>query len=253
MRTGGLNPEAEPSSLIVPSLKPIAIVVPAWNEAATIGAVVRETFQALRPALGEGFAVVVVDNGSTDETAAKARDQGAMVVSEPRRGYGRACLAGIAASKESEILVFMDGDGSDDPAEIPLLIRPIQEGAVDLVIGSRELGEAEDDAHPFHAVIGTRLCVAFMNLTIGTKATDLGPFRAISKAALGRLDMEDVTFGWTTEMQIKAHRRLLRTLEIPANYRRRRGGLSKISGSWPASVRAGSRILGMICRHAFAG
>jgi hypothetical protein len=118
------------------------------------------------------------------------------------------------------------------------------------VIGSRDLGVPEDDAHPWHAVLGTRLCVALMNLTIGTRATDLGPFRAITAAAIARIGMQDTTFGWTTEMQIKAHRASLRVVEVPVNYRRRQGGESKISGSWPASVRAGATILSMIARSA---
>lgn len=230
----------------------LSIVVPAWNEAETIAGVVEETRRALEPAFPGAFEVVVVDNGSTDDTAARARAKGATVVAETRRGYGQACLTGIAASAKGALIVFMDGDGSDDPGEIPLLVAPILEGAADLVIGSRELGVPEKHAHPWHAVAGTRLCVALMNLAIGTRATDLGPFRAISAAALERLGMKDATFGWTTEMQINAHRKGLRTVEVPVNYRRRRGGDSKISGSWPQSVRAGSKILGLILREARA-
>lgn len=234
------------------SLEHVAIVVPAWNEAATVGGVVEETRKVLELVLRGRYEVVVVDNGSTDATAVRAREAGARVVREDHRGYGRACRAGIAASADSTIVVFMDGDGSDDPAEIPLLLAPIEERRADLVIGSRALGLSEDDAHPRHAVVGTRLCVALMNLTIGTRATDLGPFRAISSSALSRIGMQDPTFGWTTEMQIKAHRAGLRTVEVPVNYRRRRGGESKISGSFSASIRAGARILGLIARMAVA-
>lgn len=234
----------------VPAPTRLSIVIPAWNEEATIGRVVRETRRVLEclPALSSEL--IVVDNGSTDDTASRARDEGSQVVSESRRGYGRACLAGIAAASPGDLMVFMDGDGSDDPAEIPRLIAPIQAGASDLVIGSRQLGVSEEGAHPWHAVFGTRLCVGLMNTLIGTKATDLGPFRAISAGALARIGMTDPTYGWTTQMQINAHRARLRTVEVPVNYRRRRGGDSKISGSWPASVRAGSRILGMIARMA---
>ncbi len=239
-------------SATVPTLDRVSIVIPAWNEAATIGSVVAETRRVLEDMQPQRHEIVVVDNGSTDETALRAAAEGATVVRENRRGYGQACLTGIAASSDSAIVVFMDGDGSDDPAEIPLLLHPIRAGRADLVIGSRELGAPEDGAHPWHAVLGTRLCVALMNLTIGTRATDLGPFRAITTAALARIGMRDTTFGWTTEMQIKAHRAGLRTVEIPVNYRRRRGGESKISGSWPASVRAGARILGLIARMAVA-
>lgn len=235
----------------MPGQKLLSIVIPAWNEAATIGEVVALTREALEGLPEEQFEVVVVDNGSTDDTAARARRAGAVVVTEPGRGYGRACLTGIAASPLSEVLIFMDGDGSDNPSEVPSLIEPILRGAADLVIGSRELGESEKGAHPWHAVMGTRMCVALMNLLIGTRATDLGPFRAIHASALAGLEMEDTTFGWTTEMQIKAHRAGLRVIEVPVNYRCRRGGESKISGSWSASVRAGSRILGMIVKRAF--
>lgn len=229
----------------------LSIVIPAWNEAATIGGVIEEARGSLERAFPGASEVIVVDNGSTDETAVRARHAGATVVSEARRGYGQACLTGIAASAKGSLIIFMDGDGSDNPAEIPLLVAPILEGTADLVIGSRELGVSEAGAHPWHAVMGTRLCVALMNLTIGTQATDLGPFRAISAQALERLGMKDATFGWTTEMQISAHRAGLRTVEVPVNYRRRRGGLSKISGSWPQSARAGSRILGLILREAW--
>ena len=234
----------------MPGQKVLSIVIPAWNESATIAEVVKETREALRPLSEGAFEVLVVDNGSTDDTAEQSRRAGAAVVTEPGRGYGRACLAGIAALPPTDVIVFMDGDGSDDPKEIASLIEPILRGDADLVIGSRELGVPEKGAHPWHAVAGTRMCVALMNLLIGTKATDLGPFRAIRASALSALGMEDATFGWTTEMQIKAHRAGLRATEIPVNYRRRRGGESKISGSWPASARAGSRILGMIMKRA---
>lgn len=234
----------------MPVQKRLSVVIPAWNESATIAEVVKETRAALG-ALPEGaFEILVVDNASTDDTAEEARRAGAAVVSEPSRGYGRACLGGIAALPPSDVVVFMDGDGSDDPKEIASLTEPILRGDADLVIGSRELGVSEKGAHPWHAVAGTRVCVALMNLLIGTKATDLGPFRAIRASALSALGMEDPSFGWTTEMQIKAHRAGLRVTEAPVNYRRRRGGHSKISGSWPASVRAGSRILGMIVNRA---
>ena len=236
----------------VPGQKLLSVVIPAWNEAATIGDVVKETREALKLLPEGALEVLVVDNASTDDTADRARRAGAVLVSEPGRGYGSACLTGIAASSPlSEVVVFMDGDGSDNPWEIPALIDPIVRGDSDLVIGSRELGVSERGAHPWHAVAGTRLCVALMNLLIGTKATDLGPFRAIRASALSGLGMNDATFGWTTEMQINAHRAGLRVMEVPVNYRCRRGGESKISGSWPASVRAGSRILGMIVNRAF--
>jgi glycosyltransferase involved in cell wall biosynthesis len=234
----------------VPTRPRVAIVIPAWNEEAAIGRVVTETREALGDPRADGPRIVVVDNGSTDATASVARLAGAEVLSEHRRGYGHACLKGIAALDGTDVIVFMDGDGSDDPSEIGALLAPITRGAADMVIGSRELGAPEKGAHPWHAVVGTRLCVALMNLLIGTRATDLGPFRAIAAPALFALGMEDGTFGWTTEMQIKAQRASLRVVEVPVNYRRRRGGESKISGSWPASVRAGAKILSLITRSA---
>lgn len=235
----------------MPDLIRLAIVIPAWNEEASIGPVVTDTRATLAARSGDAFRILVIDNGSTDATAAMASRAGAEVVSEPRRGYGRACLTGVAALAATDVIIFMDGDGSDDPEGIPSLIAPITRGEADLVIGSRELGVSEKGAHPWHAVAGTRLCVTLMNLLIGTKATDLGPFRAIRATALAELGMEDATFGWTTEMQIKAHSASLRVAEVPVNYRCRRGGESKISGSWPASVRAGSKIIWMIAKRAF--
>jgi glycosyltransferase involved in cell wall biosynthesis len=192
---------------------------------------------------------VVVDNGSHDRTAEVARAAGARVVSEPRRGYGQACLAGIAAAEGADVFVFLDGDHSDHPRQLPDVLAPILAGEADLVIGSRALGRRGKGSHPLHAVLGTRLSVALMNRLIGTRATDLGPFRAVTAEALGRLDMRDRNFGWTVEMQVKAARRGLRVREVPVDYRPR-VGRSKVSGTLLGSVRAGARILGTIARHA---
>lgn len=230
------------------NLASVAVVIPAWNEETTIGAVIVETRHVL-DRKQRAAEIIVVDNGSSDATASVASSCGAHVVQEPRRGYGQACLAGIAAAR-ADVLLFMDGDGSDDPNEIESLIGPIETDSADLVIGSREMGVSELGAHPWHAVYGTRICVLLMNALIGTKATDLGPFRAIRSASLHALNMADASFAWTVEMQIKAQRARLRALEVPANYRRRRGGDSKISGSPIASVRAGTKIVSFILSHA---
>jgi len=220
----------------------VVVVIPAVDEEEAIGRVVTEI-----PAAADE--VIVVDNGSRDGTAARALAAGARVVREPRRGYGQACLAGIAAAPDADVFAFVDGDHSDYPQQLPSLLAPILAGEADLVVGSRRLGRAAPGAHPWHAVVGTRLCVALMNRLIGTEATDLGPFRAITATALRRLDMRDRDFGWTVEMQVKARRRGLRVREVPVDYRPRIGR-SKVSGTLAGSVRAGAKILGTIARYA---
>lgn len=220
----------------------VAVVIPAVDEEQAIPLVLAE----IPPMVDD---VVVVDNGSRDRTAWVARAAGARVVTEARRGYGWACLAGIAAVGDADIVVFLDGDHSDFPAQIPELLSPILGGTADLVVGSRRLGRSAPGAHPWHAVAGTKLCVSLMNATIGTRATDLGPFRAITMDALRGLGMRDRTFGWTVEMQVKAARRGLRVVEVPVDYRPRIGR-SKVSGTIGGSVRAGFKIIGTIARHA---
>jgi glycosyltransferase involved in cell wall biosynthesis len=222
----------------------IVVVIPALDEEAAIGQVLAE----VPPVVSE---VIVVDNGSRDRTAEAARAAGGRVIVEPRRGYGQACLAGIAAAGEADVLVFLDGDHSDHPAQLVDLLAPIRAGQADLVIGSRRLGRRARGAHPAHAVFGTRICVLLMNLLIGTRATDLGPFRAITAPALRRLEMRDRNFGWTVEMQVKAKKRGLRVVEVPVDYRPRMGR-SKVSGTISGTVRAGAKILGTIARYAFS-
>jgi glycosyltransferase involved in cell wall biosynthesis len=221
----------------------VVAIIPALDEEDTIGEVVR----GLPPLVAE---TIVVDNGSRDATASRARGAGARVVLEPRRGYGQACLAGIAAAGAADVIVFLDGDGSDDPAQASEVAGPVLDGRAELVIGSRQLGPREPGAHPWHAVLGTRLCVGLMNVLSGSRATDLGPFRAVSAAALRRLEMRDRDYGWTVEMQVKAARLGLRVLEVPVAQRQRRGGRSKVSGTLRGTVGAGTKIIATILRHA---
>jgi hypothetical protein len=220
----------------------IVVVIPALDEEEAIPSVVREV-----PAVVDE--VIVVDNGSRDGTAAAAREAGATVVSEPRRGYGSACRAGIAAAGGADVIVFLDGDRSDYPAQLVDVVRPILDGRADLVIGSRTLGRREAGAHPRHAVLGTRACVALMNVLAGSRATDLGPFRAITADALRRLDVRDRSYGWTVEMQVKAARRGLRVVEVPVDYRPRLGR-SKVSGTLRGTLGAGTKIVATILRYA---
>jgi len=220
----------------------IALVIPALNEEQALAKLLDE----LPPSL---FArVIVVDNGSTDATAAVARRGGAEVVEEPRRGYGRACLAGLARlGPDTDIVVFMDADGSDVPAEAARLIEPIFRGEADLVIGSRALGGAEPGSLRWAQRWGNRRAVGLIRLFYGFRYTDLGPFRAIRWRSLQTLDMRDTNFGWTVEMQVKALQRGLRVAERPVSYRVRIGK-SKISGTVGGTVKAGIKILWTIAR-----
>jgi len=215
----------------------IALIIPALDEELALATVLDELPRSL-------FAqVIVVDNGSRDSTAAVAR-----VVSEPRRGYGRACLAGLAAlDGAADIVVFMDADASDVPAEAPALLEPILRGEADLIIGSRRLGRAAPAALAWHQRWGNRLVVGLIRLLFGFRYTDLGPFRAIRRASLAQLAMRDTNFGWTAEMQVKAVRRGLRVREVPVSYRPRLGQ-SKISGTVSGSLRAGIKILWTVLR-----
>ncbi len=219
-------------------------VIPALNEAESLGLVL----DALpRPPIRR---VVVADNGSTDATARVAREHGAIVVFEPHRGYGAACLEALHALKADppDVVLFLDADGSDDPAEAPAVLAPILEGRADLVVGSRVLGLREPGALSPHARFGNWLATRLIAAFYGARYTDLGPFRAIRYDALVGLEMKDRDFGWTVEMQVKAARRGLRHIEVPVRYRRR-VGRSKISGTVGGSVRAGVKILGTVFAH----
>jgi glycosyltransferase involved in cell wall biosynthesis len=193
--------------------------------------------------------VIVVDNGSADSTAAIAARAGACVVYEPRRGYGYACQAGATAAREVDILVFLDADGADDPREIPRLVDPIRRDEADLVIGSRERGEREPGALLPHARLGNWLAARLMRLFYGLEVTDLGPFRAVRRPVLQTLQMREMTYGWPTEMMVKAARQGYRVLEVPVSYRRRAGGRSKISGTLRGTVLAAYYILGTTLKY----
>lgn len=230
----------------------ITAVIPALNEERSIGLVISDLKDTARKAKLQLF-IIVCDNGSTDQTAPVARKAGALVVQEPERGYGAACLRALAhLPAETEIVLFIDADYSDFPGEFPLLVRPIAEGRADLVIGSRTtLGAVrERGALTVQQRFGNWLATLLIRLLYGVRYTDLGPFRAISAHALHSLDMRDRNFGWTVEMQIKAARLRLRSEEVPVSYRRRIG-VSKISGTIRGTVMAGTIILSTIFREYF--
>jgi len=225
----------------------IVAVIPAYNEAEAIGQVVRR----LRGTPSEHIEiteVIVVDNGSSDRTAAEAALAGARVVSETRRGYGRACLAGLAALKKSDIVLFLDGDGSDAPELWPHLVAPLLEGKADLVIGKRRF-DRHASSHPLHARIGTWGIVTLMRILFRTDATDLGPYRAITTAALARLAMQDTGCGWTVEMQTRAAKAGLRIAEVPVPHGKRIAGRSKISGTVSGTLRAAGAMIKVILRE----
>jgi len=221
----------------------INIIIPALNEAAVIGDVVRHL-----PIAADH--IIVADNGSSDGTGDVARDAGTRVIRVPIAGYGRACLAGIDLAGDADIIVFMDGDGADDPADLERVIEPILSARADFVIGSRLTGEIEADALTLPQQFGNRLACFLMRTLWGGQFTDLGPFRAITRDALKNLDMSAKTYGWTVEMQVRALKAGLRCEEVPVRYRRR-VGISKISGTVKGVVLAGGHILGVIAREAF--
>jgi glycosyltransferase involved in cell wall biosynthesis len=221
----------------------LTLIIPALNEAESIGpqlaALPRHLFAQ----------ILVVDNGSTDGTPEMARAAGAEVIVEPRRGYGRACQAGLAALRpETSAVAFMDADLSDDPADLESLVKTFVSGGWDLVVGSRVLGQAEPGALTPVQRFGNWLTTRLIGWLWGARFTDLGPLRIVSRTALARLALRDPDFGWNVEMQAKAARLGLAATEIPVNYRRRRFGRSKISGTMLGSFRAGVKILWTICR-----
>jgi len=231
----------------------VAVVIPARDEAASVAGVVRAI--AAQPGVVE---VVVADNGSRDATAAIARAAGATVVAEPRAGYGRACLAGLAHVRKNppDVVAFVDADASDDPADLAAILAPFRAGTADLVIGSRVLGQRAGRAEPGallpQARWGNALACALIRLRWGEPFTDLGPFRAVRWDAYQALGMRDETFGWTVEMQVRAARAGLRCAEVPVAYRKR-VGKSKITGTVNGTVRAGAKILWTVGAHALRG
>ena len=224
----------------------IAVIIPALNEEEPIGGVVRECF-----ATGLPREVIVVDNGSSDRTAERSQAAGARVISQPQRGYGRACAAGIQAlAPDYEIVVFLDGDGSDCPELMEQLVRPIAKNEYDFVIGSRTRGQREKGSMNFQQVFAGRAAGFLLRLLYGVCYTDMCPFRAIRRDALAKLGMKEKTYGWTLEMQMRAARMGLRILEVPVNHRCRAGGESKVSGTLRGTFVAGVRIIATLLRVA---
>lgn len=224
----------------------LAVLIPALNEEEALPGLLS---QLRHHGIGR---VVVVDNGSTDGTNRVARAAGAEVVLEPRRGYGAACLAGIRhlSADPPDILVFLDGDQSDDPAVLDRLVDPIRAGEADLTIGVRTPASADaGPAVPLHARLGNRLVLLGMRLLHGMEARDLGPFRAIRFPSLRALEMDDLDWGWTVQMQLRAHHRALRILEVDVPHRQRAGGRSKVSGSVSGSLKAGRKMLLTLIRE----
>ena len=217
------------------------LIMPALDEASVVGDLVR---RVPRDAVAE---VVVVDNGSTDATAAVAREAGARVVSEPRRGYGAACYAGVVAlPPDARIAVFMDADGSQRPEEIPLVLAPLLAKRAELALGARQL----EGRHPRHAAAGTRLVARYVAWRWGVPITDLGPLRAIRVDLLDRLKMKDRASGWPVEMVVKAAALGARIVEVPVSHGPRLGGRSKVSGTFRGTVRAGYGFLAVVLRAA---
>jgi len=220
----------------------VAVIIPTFNEAESIAAVVAEIPRTLVDR------VIVADGGSGDGTPERAREAGAEVIAAGR-GYGRACLAGAQAA-DAEIVVFMDGDGADDPAAIAALIGPLANGDCDFVIASRARGRREPGSMAWHQLIAGELIGFLTGLLYGVRYTDMCALRAIRRDALMALGMREMTYGWNLEMQMRVARLGLRVREVPVDYRRRIGGESKVAGSLSGSLRAGAKILSTFARVA---
>jgi len=225
----------------------VDVVIPALNEERALPKVLDEIPRALVRR------IVVADNGSTDRTAAVAREAGAEVVHELERGYGAACLRALEhlAADPPDVVVFLDGDYSDHPSELPLLVDPILRGEAELVIGSRATGRREAGALSVQQQVGNIIACRALRLLYGVRYTDLGPFRAVRWRTLESIEMEDRNFGWTVEMQIKAAKQGIPYLEVPVSYRSRIGA-SKISGTVKGSFSAGAKILWLLGRYAWS-
>lgn len=225
----------------------VSVVIPCLDEEEPVGGVVREV-------LAQGVdEVIVVDNGSRDATATRARDAGSRVVSEPLRGYGRACAAGVAAVRsDAEIVCFLDGDGSDVPRFLPAVVGPVARGEADFVMGSRRRGRREPGSMTPPQLAAGWLAGHLMRAVYGVRFTDMSPFRAMRVDQLRRLGMSETTYGWNLEMQMRAAANGLRIREIAVDHRCRRGGVSKVSGRLTAGLRAAWKITTTFARLAFA-
>jgi glycosyltransferase involved in cell wall biosynthesis len=226
-----------------PPLPRVVAIIPALDEAAALARLLPEV---PRDVVAE---VLVVDNGSRDATAAVARGAGARVVAEPRRGYGRACLAGLRAAAGADVVVYLDGDYSDDPRQIPRLLGPLWQGRADLVVGTRGAGAGL----PLHQRLGNALAMALLRLLFGVRLGDPGSFRLARRETLLALGMEHPTYGWPVEMLVKAARRGYRVVGVPVPARPRWGGRSKVGGTLRGSVLAGWHMLATIVRYAGRG
>ncbi len=226
----------------------VAIIIPALNEEKALVHLLTELPQDIAQW------VIVVDNGSTDATSAVAQQAGAIVASEPIPGYGRACLKGFktAYSIGAQIVVFMDGDGSDDPADLPMILRPISDGRADFVIGSRVSQRAERGAVPPQARLGNWLVSSMIRLFYGVHLHDIGSFRAVRCSLLDALEMREMTYGWPVEMLVKAARAHYRIVELPIHYRHRSHGRSKVTGTITGSVKAAYYMFSTTLRYAGA-
>ena len=222
----------------------ISVIIPTHNEAQAIGSVLADLPSELVTE------VIVVDSNSTDGTPDVARQMGARVLEEPRRGYGRACLTGLANTKNPDLVVFLDGDYSDRPSELPLLLAPIVEGRADITLGSRLSRTKHTDALPWHQTFGNRLAAGLIRLLYGVDVTDLGPFRAGRAEVLDALGLEEETYGWAVEIILKGAIAGFRIVEVPVSYFPRIGK-SKISGTLRGTIGAGWFILSRIVRYYF--
>ncbi|HWE23547.1 MAG TPA: glycosyltransferase family 2 protein [Myxococcales bacterium] len=224
----------------------VSVVIPTYNEASSIARVLEEIPKSLVTE------VLVIDAGSTDGTREIAAGCGARVIVEPRRGYGRACLTGLAATDRPDTVVFLDGDYSDRPRELNRLIEPIAEGRADVVLGSRLAGGLASGAMPWHAVFGNRIAAALIRWLYGISLSDLGPFRAARYDVLGALDLREMTYGWAVELVTRGAMHGYRVIEVPVSYHPRIG-VSKISGTLRGSIGAAWFILGGIFKNRLRG
>ena len=222
----------------------VSVIIPTHNEVQAIGRVLADLPSALVTE------VIVVDSNSTDGTSDLARSMGAEVIQEPRRGYGRACLTGLANAKNPDVVVFLDGDYSDRPSELPIVLTPILEGRADITLGSRLQDRRSAAALPWHQVMGNRLAASLIKLLYGLKISDLGPFRAARAEVLRALALEESTYGWAVEMILKGALAGFRVVEVPVSYHPRIGK-SKISGTLKGTIGAGWFILSLIVRYYF--